>query len=116
VLKLLADENFNHQIVTGLRRRLPNIDIVTVREVRREGALDPVLLSWAAKDGRVVVTHDTRTMAGYAYERIATGKAMPGVLEVPDRLSVGRALEELLLIVQLMEPHEIRDRVLRLPL
>jgi hypothetical protein len=116
VLKLLADENFNHQIVTGLRRRLPSVDIVTVQEADLAGALDPVLLSWAAEEERVVVTHDTRTMAGHAYERIAANEAMPGVLEVPDRLSVGRALEDLLLIVQLVGPHEIRDRVLRLPL
>jgi len=41
---------------------------------------------------------------------------MPGVLEVPELLPIGRAIEELLLVVQLTEPEEIRDRALRLPL
>ena len=116
MLKLLADENFNQQIVTGLRRRLVDVDVVTVREAGRQGALDPELLAWAAREGRVVVTHDTRTMGHCAYERVAAGKALPGVFEVPDRMPTGRAIEELLLVVQLMEPGEIRDRVLRLPL
>ncbi len=41
---------------------------------------------------------------------------MPGVLEVPDLLPIGEAIEELALIVALVEPEEISDRVLRLPL
>jgi len=33
MLKLLADENFDNNIVRGLRRRNPNIDIVRVQDV-----------------------------------------------------------------------------------
>ena len=55
-------------------------------------------------------------MAAYAYERVALGEPMPGVVEVPDLMPIGEAIEELLLVVQLTKPEEIRDRVLRLPL
>lgn len=116
MLKLAADENFKQQIVTGLQRRVATVDVVTVREAGHGGALDPEVLAWAAREERVVVTHDTRTIARYAYERVAAGKPMPGVVEVPDLMPIGQAIEELMMVVQLMEPQEIRDRVLRLPL
>lgn len=116
MLRLAADENFKQQIVDGLRRRLPDVDLVTVRSAGLEGSVDPEVLAWAAEEGRVALTHDTRTMAGYAHERVALGQPMPGVLEVPDLMPIGQAIGEILLVVQLTEPGEIRDRVLRLPL
>lgn len=116
MLDLAADENFKQQIVSGLRRRLPRLDLVTVRSAGIAGALDPEVLSWAAQEGRVLLTHDTRTMKGHAYARVAAGEAMPGVVEVPDLMSIGQAIEELALVIELAKPEEIRDRVLRLPL
>lgn len=116
MLDLAADENFKQQIVNGLRRRLPRLDLVTVRSAGIVGAPDPEVLAWAAQDGRVLVTHDTRTMKGHAYARVAAGEAMPGVVEVPDLMSIGQAIEELAFVVQLATSEEIRDRVLRLPL
>lgn len=116
MLRLLADENFKEQIVNGLRRRLPGIDLVTVRDAGLVGDDDPSVLAWAALEDRVLLTHDIRTMKGFAYERVEAGQPMPGVLEVPDLLPIGQALEELLLVIQLLDAAEIRDRALRLPL
>lgn len=116
MLKLLADENFKEQIVNGLRRRLPGLDITTVREAGLLGYGDPEVLDWAADEGRVLLTHDTRTMKDFAYARVEAGAPMPGVLEVPDLQPIGSSIEELLLVVRLLEPDEIRDRALRLPL
>lgn len=116
MLTLAADENFKEQIVNGLRRRLPGIDIATVRSEGLVGILDPGVLAWAAEEGRVVVTHDTRTMRTHAYERVAAGRSMPGVVEVTRPHAIGQAIEELLQVVQVLEPEEMKDRVLRLPL
>jgi hypothetical protein len=116
VLTLAADENLKQQIINGLRRRLPNVDCRAIREVGLSGTSDSEVLAWAAKEDRVVVTHDTRTMAVCAYERVAAGEPMPGIVEVPDIMSISEAIEELVILVQLMQPDEIRDRVLRLPL
>jgi hypothetical protein len=47
---------------------------------------DPAILEWAAQEGRVLLTHDVADMTKYAYERIRTGKPMPGgVRNLPDR-------------------------------
>jgi hypothetical protein len=79
MLLLVADENFNN-------------DIVRVQEVGLRGAEDPVILDWAANEGRVVLTHDAATMAYYAYERVRAGVLMPGVIEVADEMKRIRSL------------------------
>lgn len=81
-----------------------------------EGSADPPVLAWAAEEGRVLLTHDTRTMGIHAYARVAAGEPMPGVVEIPDLMPIGQAIEAVLLLAELMHAEEIRDRVLRLPL
>jgi predicted nuclease of predicted toxin-antitoxin system len=63
MLRLAADENFNGDIVRGLLRRNPKLDIVRVQDVGLSGADDPSVLKWAADQGRIVVTHDISTLA-----------------------------------------------------
>ena len=53
MLRLAADENFNNDIVRGLLRRRPDLDIVRVQDVGLSGADDPAILEWAAREGRV---------------------------------------------------------------
>lgn len=60
MLRFAADENFNNDIVRGLRRRKPNLDVVRVQEAGLSGAVDPDVLEWAAREGRVLLTHDVR--------------------------------------------------------
>jgi hypothetical protein len=62
VLAFLADENFDGDIVVGVRRRLPQIDIVRVQDVGLARVDDPVILTWAADTGRLLRTHDVATV------------------------------------------------------
>ncbi len=62
MLRLAADENFNHAIVRGVIRRNPEVDIVTIQESNLSGAHDEDVLEWAADEGRVLLTHDVSTM------------------------------------------------------
>jgi hypothetical protein len=98
MLPLLADENFNNDILRGVRRRNPKIDIVRVQDEGLSGADDPTILEWAAAAGRVVLTHDVATMARHAYDRARDGKAMPGVFEVSREVPIGVAIEEILVL------------------
>jgi predicted nuclease of predicted toxin-antitoxin system len=63
MLRLAANENFNGDIVRGLLRRDPKLDVVRVQDVGLSGADDPSVLQWAADQGRIVVTHDISTLA-----------------------------------------------------
>ena len=48
MLMLAADENFNNNIVRGLFRRNPQLDIVRIQDVGLSGADDLTILEWAA--------------------------------------------------------------------
>jgi Domain of unknown function (DUF5615) len=98
MLLLAADENFNCNIVRGLRRRQADIDIIRIQDVGLSGADDATVLAWAAQEGRVLLTHDVSTITHYAYERVREGKPMPGVFEVSRGLSIGRVIDDLLLL------------------
>ncbi|MEH2366616.1 DUF5615 family PIN-like protein [Nostoc sp.] len=66
MLRFLADENFNNQIIRGVLHRNSNIDIVRVQDVGLTEADDPTVLEWAAQNRRVVLTHDVATMTTFA--------------------------------------------------
>ena len=116
MLRLASDENFNGDSVRGLLFRLPELNLVWVQDVGLEGAIDPVVLAWAGENDRIVMTHDHATLPDFAYARVGAGEAMPGVFVVNDRLPVGRAIEELVLIATCSEAPEWVGRVLYLPL
>ena len=116
MLRLAVDENFNNDIVRGLLRRRPDLDIVRVQDVSLSGADDPTVLEWAAQEGRVLLTHDVTTITRYAYERVQAGKTMPGVFEVSRRVPIGVAIEDILLIAECSLEGEWEGQVRYLPL
>lgn len=116
MLRLLADENFNHDILRGLWRVAPNVDVVIAQQVGLGEQGDPAILAWAADADRVVLSHDINTMVGFAWQRVDAGQKMPGLLIVPKKMAIGAAVAELELIVQATEPSEWLNQVRYLPL
>lgn len=74
MLRLLSDENFNGDIIRGLFLRQPNIDLIRVQDVGLQEENDPEILTWAANNERILITHDRATMPDFAYERLVIGK------------------------------------------
>lgn len=116
MLRLAADENLNNDIVRGVLRRNPEVDIVRIQDAGLSGADDPTVLEWAAQTGRVLLTHDVTTITRYAYERIRDGKPIPGVLEVSRGVPIGRAIEDILLLSEYSLDGEWEAQVRYLPL
>lgn len=116
MLRLLIDENVNHRILRGLRSRLPELDAVTVRQVALLGFKDPLLLRWAAENDRTILTHDTKTMRPDAEQMLRRGETIAGLIVVPQTMRVGRAIEELELMIVCYSQLDLRDRIERLPL
>ena len=79
------------------------------------GLRDPAVLALAAREGRVLVTHDQKTMPRHFAEFIAA-EASPGVLIIPQQLPVVTAVEDLLLIWSTMDAEEWRNTIRFLPL
>lgn len=116
MLALAADENFNNDIVRGVRRRCPTIDLLRIQDVGLLSAGDVSVLEWAAQQGRIVLTHDVSTMTRHAYDRVRAGKPMPGVFEVPRTVSVRRAIEDIVLLAECSLDKEWEGQVRYLPL
>jgi len=116
MLRLAADENFNNDIVRGIIRRNPTIDIVRVQDASLSGADDPTVLGWAAQTQRVLLTHDVETITLYAYERVRAGQPMPGVFEVSRSIPIGQAIEDIMLIAECSLEGEWEGQVRYLPL
>ena len=116
MVQLLLDENFNHRILRGLKRRLPALDYLLVQdtEVFQQG--DRQVLDWAAANNRVIVTHDVNTMTRYAYERLEATQLLPGVVIVPKELAIGKAIEELAILLACCQAEEFPNRVIHLPI
>lgn len=116
MLKLLADENFDNTIVRGLLRRRASIDIVRVQDVGLSGEDDPTILAWAAKDDRILLTHDVATITRFAYERVEQGLPMPGVIEVSTDARVGQVIEDILTVIDCSLGGELAGQIQYLPL
>jgi hypothetical protein len=115
VFRLVADENFNRDIIRGLARRYPDLDLVRVQDVEMAGAEDPAILERAANEGRILITHDVNTMPRFTFERIAASWPTPGVFLVSGALSVGEAIDELLLLSECSLEDEWEGRVHYVP-
>ena len=94
MFRLLADENFNVDIVRGLLLRQPDLDIVRVQDVGLTGEDDLQVLAWAAENNRIVLTHDRATMPSYALERLASGERMAAFSFCMTAFPLPRAFEK----------------------
>ena len=116
MIRLLADENLNNNIVRGVRLRQPDIDLVRVQDVGLSGADDPTVLAWTAEQQRILLTHDVATITAFAYERVRAGKSMPGVFEVGRTVALRSAIDDIVLLATCSEEGEWEGQVQYLPL
>lgn len=116
MLRFAADENFHLPIVRALRRRNPDLGIVTAQEAGLAGRPDPEILEWAADQSRILLSRDYRTMRRFAYERVAAGLAMPGVFLLSQAYPIRLAVEQLELLAGASLDGEWDNRVEFLPI
>jgi predicted nuclease of predicted toxin-antitoxin system len=114
-VRFQADADLNEIIVGILQRRAPEIDFSTAAGAGLEGLSDPEVLAIAAADGRVLVSHDQTTMPTHFGEFI-TAQESPGVLIIPQHLSLTAAADELLMIWAASDADEWLNRICHLPL
>ncbi len=111
MLRLASDADVHGDILNGLHRRLPEIDLVRVQDALPEGTLDPEVLAWAAAENRVLITNDRNTMIGFARKRVAAGEPVPGLIATTNKQSEVAAIEDILLVAEYMPEEEIRGQV-----
>ena len=75
------------------------------------GTADPGILDWAERNGHVLVSADFRTMPGHFAGRLASGRHSAGLIMVPADGDLPAAIDYLLLVAELTDPHEWVDRI-----
>jgi hypothetical protein len=115
VVRFQADADLNQTILTALVRRAPAVDFRTADLAGLAGLCDREVLALAARDGRVLVTHDSRTMPHHFGSFIESGRSA-GVIVVPQHLPVSRVVEDLLTVWGATSPGDWIDRICYLPL
>ena len=115
VVKFQADADLNQDIVTGLLRREPTIDFQTADAAGLLGVPDLQVLEVAANAGRILVSHDRRTMPRWFAEFITT-KTSAGLLIVPQDLLLRAAIEDLFVIWAVSSAEEWINRIASIPI
>ena len=114
-VRFLADADLNYAIVQGIRLREPSIDFKAANDAGLEGFSDPEVLELAAREERVLVSHDKRTMPVHFAARIRSGRRSPGVLLALPRATVGDIVESLLIIWSSSREEVWADQIHYLP-
>ena len=110
-----ADADLDQAIVTGVLRREPTIDFQTAFAAGLEGVKDPEVLAIAAKQERILVSHDRRTMPLEFAEFIISNQSSE-IIIVSRKSPTEIVIEELLLIWAASSAEEWVDRIAKLPL
>ena len=114
-IRFQADNDLKFAIVKAVRRREPAIDFASAHEAGLEGVGDPELLERAARDNRVLVSHDRRTMLDHFRNHLVAEKPSPGLLVVSQGTPIGLVVEAIVLLWAVADPTELRDQAYHLP-
>ena len=68
-----------------------------------------------AGDGRVLVSHDRRTMLRHFRDRLTAGKTSPGLLIVAQNAPIADVMEALLVLWAVADPEDMRDQAFHIP-
>jgi hypothetical protein len=84
-IRFQADADLNQIILLAVIRREPTVEFHTASGAGIAGLADDEVLALAAREGRLLVTHDQSTMPEHFSTFIATSTS-PGLLVVPQHL------------------------------
>jgi hypothetical protein len=113
-IRFQADADLRVPIIKGLKRREPAVDFATAHEAGLAGLDDRAVLSLAASNGRVLVSHDVSTIPA-EFSRFLQEQASPGVILISQELSYREAIEGLLRVWSSTEADDWKNVLSFLP-
>lgn len=114
ILRLLADADLNGAIASGAVRRNTELDFRRADDVPLKGLDDGRVLDLAAKDGRVLVSHDVSTMPNH-FREFTRSRISPGLTLIPQELNIGTAIDNILIICEACDPADLETRICLVP-
>ena len=104
-IRYLLDENVDPNVALALRQH--GIDAITILEAGLRTCNDDDLLSFALREQRVIVTHDTDFLKLATQSHDHPGFAYSQMSE----LSLGRIIRRLILMYEVLTANEMQGRV-----
>ena len=115
MIRYQADADIHQGIVVAVRRREPAIDFASAADSKLEGVSDPDVLEIAGSQGRILITHDRRTMLDHFRNRLQEGKSSPGVFLVSQFAPLGPVVEALSMVWAASDSAEWQNQVVICP-
>lgn len=116
MMRFLADENFNNQIIRGVLRRVPSVKFIRVQDTDLMGQPDPEVLEYALEQDLVLISHDVNTIRGFYYQRVASNEPVPTVFLVHGEKPIGDVIDALVLILLATDASEWTGQLHYIPL
>lgn len=114
-IKFQADADLNQDIVRGVLRREPGIDFRTAASAGLSNLSDVQVLALAAREGRILVSHDRKTLP-HAFADLLRTASSSGVVIISQKVDVASAIEDLVLVWTASDAEEWTNRIGTLPL
>ena len=114
-VRFQADANLNQIIVSAIVRRVPTIDFRTAAAAGLADLKDAEVLTLAARDGRILFTHDRTTMPRH-FNAFVRSSQSSGLIVVPQHVAVQDVVNDLILIWTATQPMEWTNRIVYLPI
>ncbi len=102
----LDEDTISRALIRSLRAR--GVDILTAREANRLGFSDQEQLAFAASQGRVILTFNTRDYAKLHTKYILQQRNHAGII-VSDQIQVGLLVRRLLKLIDAKSSDEMQD-------
>ncbi len=116
-LRYLMDENVDPGYQTEILRRRPDLVVWRVGNAGapERGTLDPEILCWCEENNFVLVTNNRRSMPVHLVEYLEQGRHIPGIFILSTRVTMGKNIEDLILIAECALEGEYQDQIVNLP-
>jgi hypothetical protein len=116
-IRYQADNDLNLPIVAATFRKEPGIDFETAQNAHLDRLDDVTVLRRAASEGRILVSHDKRTMPHRLASFLGAGNESPGVLLViPQDAPLRSVVETPVLIWADTTPENWRNAITIIPI
>jgi Domain of unknown function (DUF5615) len=112
-VRLQADNDLDFRIVTATGHLNSRIDFQSAYQAGLHGKTDPEVLAIAARDNRIVVSHDRRTMPKHFGDFIEN-QPSPGLIVMSKKLGIAKSAEWLHLIWEASEAEEYLNIVFQI--
>ena len=115
-IRYQPDNDLRLHILRAVRRQEPAIDFKSAQASGLDGLDDLAVLRKAAAEGRILVTHDKRTMPEALAALGTDGLECPGIfLVIPQNAEIQLVCDSLILAWTASGAEEWRNRITKLP-